>query len=255
MNSIKLNEVRSMESPSVIVILPTFNEASSMDDVLDTLSALEVDLHILVVDDASPDGTGKIVREHRNYEKSIFLLSRSRKLGLGSAYKDGFQWGLERDYEIFFEMDSDLSHDPRDIPKFIEQIKQDADLVIGSRYLNGISVINWPLSRLIVSKSGGLVARFFSGVPVTDLTSGFKAFRREVLQSLNWEEINCQGYGFQVEVTFFVFRKGFCIKEIPIIFTERRGGHSKFSRGIVVEALFRIFKLFFIRIFSGHSTR
>ncbi len=227
----------------VLVVLPTYNEADSLVKVMDAILKLPEDLDILVVDDSSPDGTADLVKNHAAFDKQIFLLLRPSKQGLATAYKEGFQWGLKQGYDVCMEMDSDLSHDPKDISRLRQTIVEGADIAIGSRYLTGISVINWPLRRLMVSIGAGIYTRWISGLPLTDPTGGFKAIHRNVIESLDWTKIKSDGYGFQIEVSFFAHKKGFILKEIPIIFTERRDGESKFSLSIAVEAAIRVLQL------------
>ncbi len=233
-----------------LVVLPTYNEVGTLGLLLDALMQLDVPLHVLVVDDSSPDGTADLVRNYSEFSKRVFLMQRPGKMGLASAYKDGFKWGLENDYEVCMEMDSDLSHDPRDVPKLIKGIEDGADIAIGSRYLNGISVINWPLRRLLISMGAGVYTRLFSRVRLTDPTSGFKAIHRDVLEKMDWDKITSDGYGFQIEVHFFSQRMGFTLKEISIVFTERRNGESKFSNHIIFEAAFRVIQLGFMALFN-----
>ncbi|GJL77798.1 MAG: glycosyl hydrolase [Nitrospinaceae bacterium] len=237
LNNIKQEAVRAL------VVLPTYNEAASLIQVVEALLNLPVHVDILVVDDSSPDGTANLAKNHPQFEKRLFLLLRPKKQGLATAYKEGFQWSLKRGYDVCMEMDSDLSHDPEDIPRLLKTIEQGADLAIGSRYLNGISVINWPLRRLIVSICAGIYTRMISGLPLTDPTGGFKAIHRRVIEALNWDEIKSDGYGFQIEVSFYAHKQGFRLEEIPIIFTERRDGESKFSFAIALEAAIRVLQL------------
>lgn len=238
-----------------IVILPTYDEAGTITRVLDALLALPLTLDIIVVDDSSPDGTADLVKKHSAFDTRLFLLQRSGKMGLASAYKEGFQWALKKGYDVCVEMDSDLSHNPLDVPRLIDNVKMGADIAIGSRYLNGISVINWPLHRLLVSMGAGVYTRFFSGLPLSDPTSGFKAIHRTVIENLNWKNIKSSGYGFQIEVNYFAYRDGFFLKEIPIIFTERRDGESKFLFPIVLEAVFRVLQLGLTGIFKGRKVK
>ncbi len=226
-----------------LVILPTYNEADSLIKVVDAVLSLPENLDILVVDDSSPDGTADLAKNHSAFDDRLFLLQRPGKQGLATAYKEGFQWGLNKGYDVCMEMDSDLSHDPTDISRLLQTITEGADIAIGSRYLNGISVINWPLSRLLVSIGAGIYTRWVSGLPLSDPTGGFKAIHRDVIEHLDWNKVKSDGYGFQIEVSFFAFKKGFLIKEIPIIFTERRDGESKFSLSIAIEAAFRVLQL------------
>ena len=237
-----------MERP--LVILPTYNEADNITQILDAIEALPISISVLVVDDSSPDGTADYVRRHPSFEKNVFLLKRPKKCGLGSAYKEGFQWGLNRGHDVCLEMDSDFSHDPNDIPRLIQEVENGADIAIGSRYLEGISVINWPLHRLLLSLWAGMYTRFFTGLPLKDPTSGFKAFRRSVLEQIpNWE-IKTDGYGIQIETGFFAWRKGFILKEIPIIFTERRDGQSKLTFSVKMESALRVLQLGISRLWD-----
>lgn len=238
-----------------IVILPTYNESATIEQVLDAIISLPLSVDILVVDDSSPDGTADLVKRHPAFGAKLFLLQRPKKMGLATAYKNGFQWALEKGYDVCVEMDSDLSHNPTDIPSLLESIQEGADIAIGSRYLNGISVINWPLYRLVVSMGAGVYTRMLSGLPLSDPTSGFKALHRVVIETLDWEQVKSSGYGFQVEVNYFAFREGFHLKEIPIIFTERRDGESKFLFPIVLEAAFRVLQLGFLRIFKARKIK
>lgn len=232
-----------------LVILPTFNEADTISQVLGEIQVKAPGAEILVVDDGSPDGTAGIVKETSGYGKKVHLLERPGKSGLGSAYKEGFQWALKRGYDAVVEMDADLSHDPADVPKLLQALAEGADLAVGSRYLNGIRVLNWPQSRLWVSSFGGWYARCLTGLPMTDPTSGFKAIRRRVLEGLDWKKFTAQGYGFQIEIHFLAWQAGFRIQEIPIVFTERREGQSKMSMQIAQEAAWRVLQLAFRRIF------
>ena len=204
---------------------------------------------ILVVDDGSPDGTAGKVKQAASLGAKIYILERPGKAGLGSAYREGFQWALQRGYDAVVEMDADLSHDPADVPRLIAALDEGADMAVGSRYLNGIRILNWPQSRLWVSTFGGWYARLLTGLPMTDPTSGFKAIRRHVLEGLDWNQFTSQGYGFQVELHFFAWQKGFQVRELPIIFTERRQGSSKMSTSIALEAAGRVLQLAVKRIF------
>jgi dolichol-phosphate mannosyltransferase len=216
--------------------VPTYNEAETMPALLEALFGLPVNIDVLIVDDASPDGTQAIVKEHPEFERHVFLLPRKRKLGLATAYKAGFQWALERGYEVCLEMDADLSHDPSDVPRLLDAIREGADLAIGSRYLGGVRVINWPRRRLFLSLFAGTYTRRFTGLPLSDPTSGFKAIHRRVLESLDWGELRADGYAFQIELHYRAWKAGFVLREIPIVFTERRSGASKMSRRIALEA-------------------
>jgi dolichol-phosphate mannosyltransferase len=228
-----------------LIIIPTYNERKNIEALIKSIQALDtgVDLGILVVDDNSPDGTGKFLEELTKSNDRVHVIHRPSKLGLGSAYIAGFKWALgRRDVKYVFEMDADFSHDPGAIPQFLGEIKE-ADAVLGSRYLNGITVVNWPLSRLILSVAANIYTRVITGMPLKDATGGFKCFRREVLESLPLDRIKSDGYSFQIEVNFLSWKKGFRIKEIPIVFVDRTAGASKMSRRIVWEAVFLVWKL------------
>jgi dolichol-phosphate mannosyltransferase len=226
-----------------LIVIPTYNEMENIEPLINELFALELDLEVLVVDDNSPDGTGSFVREWGERDGRVHSLHRPGKMGLGSAYIAGFKWGLENtDAKYFFEMDADFSHDPKAIAEFLAEIKE-ADLVLGSRYLNGITVMNWPLSRLFLSVGANIYTRIVTGMPLKDATGGFKCFRRDVLKSLPLDKIKSDGYSFQIEVNFHVWKRKFKIKEIPIVFVDRRSGTSKMSRRIIWEAAFLVWKL------------
>jgi dolichol-phosphate mannosyltransferase len=232
-----------------LVILPTYNEAEMIQTALDEVLANAPNVEVLVVDDGSPDGTSGKVKAHTLFQKRVFIMERPGKAGLGSAYRAAFKWALEKGYDAVVEMDADLSHDPADISALLEALANGADIAVGSRYLNGIRILNWPQSRLWISTFGGWYARALTGLPMTDPTSGFKAIRRRVLQELDWEKFTAQGYGFQVELHFFAWQAGFKIVEVPIIFTERREGSSKMSAHIALEAAKRVLQLSVRRIF------
>ncbi len=225
-----------------LVVVPTYNERENLPPLARRLLALSVPVDLLVVDDSSPDGTGRIADEFAAKHSSIHVLHRPEKNGLGRAYIAGFQWALERGYEFIFEMDGDFSHNPDDIPILLEAAK-DADLVLGSRYINGIRIINWPLSRLMLSKSAAKYVQVITGMPFADPTGGYKCFRRRALESINLSEIESNGYSFQIEMTHQVWRQGMKIVEVPIIFTDRFHGCSKMSKGIVREALWMVWRL------------
>jgi dolichol-phosphate mannosyltransferase len=233
----------------VVVVIPTYNERESINKAIDLVLGLPRKADVLVVDDGSPDGTAGVVRARPEFNKRIFLLEGKGKAGLGTAYRRGFQWAVKNGYQAAVEMDADLSHDPADIPKLLEALEQGSHIAVGSRYLGGISVLNWPQSRLFISTFGGFYVRTLTALPMSDPTSGFKAIRRRVLQDLDWEKFTAQGYGFQVELHFFAWQAGFKIVELPIIFTERREGSSKMSAQIALEAAKRVLQLSVRRIF------
>ena len=231
-------------SQKALVIVPTYNERDNLPPLIERLMKLPVTVEVLVVDDNSPDGTGKLADDIAAKNPQIHVLHRQEKNGLGRAYIAGFKWALERDYEFIFEMDGDFSHNPDDIPSFLKAA-QDADLVIGSRYRDGIRVINWPLKRLMLSMGAGQYVRTITGMPISDPTGGYKCFRRKTLQALDLDAIRSNGYSFQIEMSHKIWRQGLRIAEVPIIFTDRFIGTSKMSRKIVYEALFMVWRLLF----------
>lgn len=227
-----------------LVIIPTYNEIENVEALQQAVLTALPEADLLFVDDHSPDGTGRKIDEMRAKEPRIHVLHRPGKLGLGRAYIDGFQWALSRDYEFMFEMDADFSHDPNALPDFL-RAAENADLVLGSRYVGGIRIINWPLSRLILSRSAGVYVQLITGMPFTDPTGGFKCFRRRVLERIDLHNIRSNGYTFQIEMTHTAWMQGFRVTEIPITFEERRSGQSKMSGAIVREALWMVWKLWF----------
>ncbi len=231
-----------------LVIIPTYNEKENIIAMLQALLNLPVSgLEILVVDDQSPDGTGEVVAEWAQSESRVHLLRREKKMGLGTAYVAGFRYALQRDYEYVLEMDADFSHDPRDVVRLLEGMVQ-SDLIIGSRYVNGVNVVNWPLSRLLLSYFASVYTRTVTGLKVRDCTSGFKCFRRRVLEAINLDRIQSDGYSFQIEMTFRAVHKGFAVKELPIIFIDRRAGISKMSKKIVREAIWMVWRLKWLQL-------
>jgi dolichol-phosphate mannosyltransferase len=227
-----------------LIIVPTYNERENLARMAQRLLSLSVPVDLLVVDDNSPDGTGKIADELALKHPEIHVLHRAEKNGLGRAYIAGFKWALERGYEFTFEMDGDFSHNPDDVPQFLDAAQnQNADLVLGSRYSGGVRVINWPLKRLMLSRSAGIYVRIVTGMPFSDPTGGYKCFRRRALQAINLDEVQSNGYSFQIEMTHKLWRQGFRVVEVPIIFTDRAEGHSKMSGHIVTEALWMVWKL------------
>jgi len=218
-----------------LVIIPTYNERENIESIIIEVLKQNIPVDVLVVDDNSPDGTGDIVRRLQEKDARIHLIERSGKLGLGTAYIEGFKWAIKNGYDFVFEMDADFSHNPNDLPRLYRALN-DFDLVIGSRYIRGIRVENWPLSRKLLSYSANLFARFVTGVPVRDLTSGFKGIRSSVLKKLDPGKIKADGYGFQIEIHYYTYWNGFRVKEIPIVFVDRRAGKSKMSKQIIREA-------------------
>lgn len=234
-----------MSFPKSLVIIPTYNEKENITIIIPQILAQHPCLEILVVDDNSPDGTAVLVKEMMQQEPRIHILERPGKMGLGTAYVTGFRWALEKDYERVFEMDADFSHNPTDLVRFLEKA-EDADLVLGSRYLGGrISVVNWDWKRLLLSYAANLYTRIATGLPVADATGGFKCFRRTALQAVNLDNLRSDGYCFQIETTFKVWKKGLRVAEIPIVFTDRTRGSSKMSGGIISEAFFLVLRLRF----------
>ncbi len=226
-----------------LIIIPTYNERDNLEPISRAVLAAEPRADILVVDDNSPDGTGQLADALAAKEPRIRVLHRQKKEGLGRAYLHAFQWALDAGYTFIIEMDADFSHDPKYLPRLIDEALAGNDLVLGSRYVKGGGTINWGTGRQIISKGGSLYARSILGVGVRDLTGGFKCFRREVLQSMDFSQVKSTGYAFQIELTFRALKAGFKVKEIPIVFEDRRVGQSKMSRKIFVEALTMVWKL------------
>jgi len=226
-----------------LVIMPTYNESANLSQIVPLVLEQDPRIDVLVVDDGSPDGTGEIADSIAQTNSRVSVLHREKKLGLGTAYISGFRWGLERGYEYLFEMDADFSHDPDHIPEFLEAAT-DADLVLGSRYLGGkVTVVNWPMGRLLLSYFANIYAKVVTGHNICDATGGFKCFRRRVLELLDLDSVRSNGYAFQIEMSFRAWRKGFDIKEIPIVFTDRTDGQSKMSGAIVREAIWMVWRL------------
>lgn len=225
-----------------VVVIPTYNERDTIERLIDDVLAQDEDIHVLVVDDHSPDGTGEIVDRLMVTNERIHVLHRPGKMGLGSAYRQGFASALAMGADFIVEMDADFSHDPATLPRFLKAI-QESDLVIGSRYLNGISVVNWPLRRLMLSYFANWYTRLITGLRIMDCTSGFKCFRRNVIESIDMETIRSDGYSFQIEMNYRCVEKGYRVTEIPIIFIDRRSGSSKMSKKIVREAVVMVWKL------------
>lgn len=226
-----------------LVIVPTYNERENITRLIGSILEQDQRLEILVVDDGSPDGTGEIVEGLMQHETRVHILKRPRKMGLGTAYIAGFRWALQESYDFVFEMDADFSHDPAHLSQFLSAI-EDADLVLGSRYRNGkVTVVNWPIKRLLLSYFANVYARVVTGLPVWDATGGFKCFRRKVLESIDLSHVRSNGYAFQIEMSFRAWRKHFKIVEIPIVFVDRTEGQSKMSRAIVREAIWMVWRL------------
>ncbi len=240
-----------MSSKSLIII-PTYNERENVNAIIDAILNLDNDFNLLIVDDNSPDGTADIVRGLQNrYQGRLNLESRKGKFGLGTAYIFGFKWALKRDYNFIFEMDADFSHDPNDLPKLLKACSEDnADLAIGSRYSNGVNVVNWPMSRVLLSYFASKYVRLITRMPIHDTTAGFKCYRRSVLEAIDFHKIRFTGYAFQIEMKFLTWKQGFKLQEVPVIFTDRKLGESKMSRGIIREAVFGVILLKIISFFK-----
>ncbi len=226
----------------VLIIFPTYNEKENIRHIIDTVLPLDPRVNVLVVDDNSPDGTGKIADEMAEKDLRINVLHREKKEGLGRAYIAGFKWGIEKRFDYIFEMDADFSHDPKYVHDFLNAI-ENADIVLGSRYISGVNVVNWPMSRLLLSYFANVYTRIVTGLPVCDATGGFKCFRREVLEAIDLDDVKSNGYAFQIEVSMRAWKKGYKIKEIPIVFTDRQQGASKMSKKIVREAIWMVWEL------------
>lgn len=232
-----------------LLIIPTYNEIDNIEKMLTRVTTSYPELNILIIEDGSPDGTADVVKDFQKKLDTVHMIQRTGKQGLGTAYITGFKWALERDFQFVFEMDCDFSHDPDDLPRLLEAA-QTNDLVIGSRYIDGIRIINWPFHRLLLSFGASIYTRFITGLDVLDVTGGFKCFTRSALESLNLDKVFSNGYSFQVELNFKIWAKGLKIKEVPIVFTERRDGESKMSGGIVKEAVFAVIMLRVRKIFG-----
>ncbi|BDD03250.1 polyprenol monophosphomannose synthase [Aureibacter tunicatorum] len=228
-----------------LVIIPTYNEIENIEAIIKAVMELEVEFHVLIVDDGSPDGTAaKVKNLQKVFDKRLHLIEREGKLGLGTAYIRGFQYAIEQGYEFVYEMDADFSHNPKDLVRLHDACaRQGNDLAIGSRYVTGVNVVNWPMSRVLMSYFASKYVKFITGLPVNDATAGFKCYRISVLKKINLDKINFVGYAFQIEMKFLTWKYGFKIIEVPIIFTDRTLGTSKMSSGIFKEAFFGVMKL------------
>lgn len=237
-----------------LVIIPTYNEKENIHKVLKRVFELPEEFDVLIIDDNSPDGTASIVKSLMdNYESRLHLLEREGKLGLGTAYIKGFRWALEHNYEFIFEMDADLSHNPDDLVRLYHTAKEGNDLVIGSRYVKGVNVVNWPMGRVLMSYFASIYVKVILGIKIDDTTAGFKCYRRKVLETINLSAIKFVGYAFQIEMKYTAWKLGFRVKEIPIIFTDRTEGVSKMNRGIFKEAVLGVIKLRFKKIRPAKS--
>ena len=225
-----------------LVIIPTYDEFDNVHKIIPDVLERDESIDVLIVDDNSPDGTGKYVEELSKSNPRVKLLKRPGKMGLGTAYIEGFKYAISNNYDFIFEMDADFSHDPKEINNFLTAIRK-YDVVIGSRYINGVNVINWPMQRLLLSYFANAYSRFITGIPIRDATGGFKCFRRKVLESISFQDIKSNGYSFQIEMNYKAWKKGFALGEIPIIFSDRVKGTSKMSKKIIREAVFMVWKL------------
>jgi len=240
-----------------IVIIPTYNEKENAENIVRTVLGLEKGFHILIIDDGSPDGTADIVKRLQlEFPTRLFLVERQGKLGLGTAYIRGFQWALERDYDFIFEMDADFSHNPNDLPRLYAACVEDGgDVAVGSRYINGVNVVNWPLGRVLMSYFASVYVRLITGMKIKDTTAGFKCYRRQVLETIELDKIHFKGYAFQVEMKFTAFKCGFKIVEVPIVFVNRVLGVSKMNSSIFGEALFGVLKLKWWSLFRKYPQK
>ncbi|APF20463.1 polyprenol monophosphomannose synthase [Caldithrix abyssi] len=236
-----------VDPEKAVIVIPTYNEALNVERLVKEIHRYVPQVSILFVDDNSPDGTAQIIKKMQKDDRRILLLERPKKEGLGRAYIAGFKVALDKGFEYVFEMDADFSHDPKELPNFLKEMQQ-YDLVIGSRYIKGVNVINWPLRRLLLSYFANVYTRVITGVPIQDCTGGYKCFRKEVLQAIDFDRIKSNGYAFQIELNVKAWKKGFKIKEIPIIFVDRVFGESKLSRRIMWEAVFLVWKLRFLSL-------
>ncbi len=236
---------------NTIIVTPTYNERKNIEELLNTIFTIDSNYHVLVVDDNSPDDTGAIVKELQSNYSNLHLLSRVKKQGLGSAYVAGFKYALKGNYDKIVQMDADMSHDPKDVVSLISEL-DNSDVVIGSRYISGINVVNWPIRRLIISYGANIYTRLVTGLPVKDATGGFKCWKREVLESLDLDNVRSQGYSFQIEMTYRAWLQNFKIKEVPIIFVDRTIGESKMNRSVMLEAAIMIPRLRLWRFFGLH---
>ena len=235
-----------MESGKSVVIIPTYNEKENIEAIIRAVMALEDNVDILVIEDGSPDGTADIVKRLMagDFKGRLHIIERTGKLGLGTAYITGFKWAIEQKYDFIFEMDADFSHDPKDVPRLLKEVRDNGyDVAIGSRYITGVNVVNWPMGRVLMSYYASKYVQLVTGIPVNDTTAGFKCYRRQVLETIDLDAIRFKGYAFQIEMKFTAYKLGFKIKEVPVIFVNRELGTSKMSGGIFGEALFGVVKL------------
>ncbi len=239
-----------------LVIIPTYNEKENIEKIIQAVESLQQDFHVLVIDDGSPDGTAGIVRQMQTKNDTLFLEERRGKLGLGTAYIHGFKWAIQRGYDFIFEMDADFSHNPSDLPRLYHACKNEgADVAIGSRYVKGGKVVNWPWDRNALSIGGSLYTRIITWMPIADPTAGFVCYRRIVLETINYDQIHFTGYAFQIEMKFAAWKLHFKIKEVPIQFEDRKYGESKMSKGIIKEGVLGVLKLRWYSLFANYKKR
>ena len=237
-----------------IVIIPTYNEKENIEDIIRKVVSLNPVFNILIVDDNSPDGTGKIVKGLQTvFPGQLFMLERKEKNGLGTAYIDGFKWCIQKGYDYIFEMDADFSHNPDDLIRLFKACEMGADLAVGSRYKTGVNVVNWPMSRVMLSYFASAYVRMITGMDIRDTTAGFVCYKRALLEHINLEKIKFRGYAFQIEMKFTAWKHGFKIEEVPIIFTDRTKGESKISRGIIKEAIWGVFSMKLRSFFKSYN--
>ena len=237
-----------------IVIIPTYNEKENIEDIIRKVVSLNPVFNILIVDDNSPDGTGRIVKQlQTEFPEQLFMLERKEKNGLGTAYIDGFKWCIQKGYDYIFEMDADFSHNPDDLARLFNACEQGADLAVGSRYKTGVNVVNWPMSRVMLSYFASAYVRMITGMDIRDTTAGFVCYKRALLEHINLEKIKFRGYAFQIEMKFTAWKHGFKIEEVPIIFTDRTKGESKISRGIIKEAIWGVFSMKLRSFFKSYN--
>ena len=237
---------------SKLIIIPTYNEKENIEKIILKVFSLDIDFDILIVDDGSPDGTADIIKKiQKSYSKKLHIVERTGKLGLGTAYIYGFKWALKNNYDYIFEMDADFSHDPDDLIRLYKACHEDkGDVAIGSRYIKGVNIVNWPMSRLLMSFFASKYVKIITGMPIHDSTAGFKCYKRSVLEKINLEKIQFVGYAFQIEMKFRSWKQGFKLQEVPVIFTDRKLGESKMSSGIIREAVFGVILLKIISFFK-----
>jgi dolichol-phosphate mannosyltransferase len=237
-----------------IVIIPTYNEKENIEDIIRKVVSLNPVFNILIVDDNSPDGTGKIVKQlQTEFPEQLFMLERKEKNGLGTAYIDGFKWCIQKGYDYIFEMDADFSHNPDDLIRLFKACEMGSDLAVGSRYKTGVNVVNWPMSRVMLSYFASAYVRMITGMDIRDTTAGFVCYKRALLEHINLEKIKFRGYAFQIEMKFTAWKHGFKIEEVPIIFTDRTKGESKISRGIIKEAIWGVFSMKLRSFFKSYN--